>query len=465
MTKPIIVPILLAILIIGYYSFSFPHLQLVFLLIGHISFALILIYRVRKGRLDPLIFFIGIGFFRFGIPGLLTLVTKPPSIWVFGFLGLRPVDWTNGHILAVLGLMSVIIGWIITPKIVLNPRKKVFYKLAVKNDLLSLTTITTFLLSGLSSLIIFIGLNTQWNIKDTILSGVFRTLIIVEGTGVYFWLSLLAIPSSVLISIIMYRRRKWMFMAMLPTVLVSLMLLILGGRARALSATLAGFISLWLIGARFKGRHFKVFAAICLACFVLIIAATGLSYRSGYGMSALSLLSFKSIYSYITLSTWSESAILYSLAAATKVGPGILHGQSFIGIMGPIAEWFGLSRETGAGIFVAETLMGPLPRRWGFHTSLIGDSYLNFGLFAVPLICALFGMWLRLFPKWLKRRFFNEPTLWSALYSLTLVLSMRVFFESIEKLFEMMVVLGYLLLIVVAINLSHSMLMVVRKRI
>jgi hypothetical protein len=114
------------------------------------------------------------------------------------------------------------------------------------------------------------------------------------------------------------------------------------------------------------------------------------------------------------------------LAAAVAVGPGALGGQTFVAsLLWPISQWLALPGRS-PGVFLRETLVGD--QNWGFLLSLGGDSYLNFGAVGVAVAAVVFGGVVKLLYVKFRRRALN-----SAVYALTLVYGLRIYFESIEK--------------------------------
>jgi oligosaccharide repeat unit polymerase len=127
---------------------------------------------------------------------------------------------------------------------------------------------------------------------------------------------------------------------------------------------------------------------------------------------------------------------LHSLAGAAAVGPGSLGGQTFsYNLLWPLSEFLNLPGRSG-GVVVVEELIGFIESRWGFHTTLIGDAYLNFGTLGVFVVTAIFGMIVRIVYAE-----FRQGRVDPAYYSLALIYSIRIFFESIEKFGEGLAVL------------------------
>jgi hypothetical protein len=182
-----------------------------------------------------------------------------------------------------------------------------------------------------------------------------------------------------------------------------------------------------------------------LTVFLLV----GQLYRGGYGINGIKgALSISALFEYVKWAVWVDLGHLHSLAGAVAIGPGVLGGRTFFALLWPLTEILHLPGKS-AGVFIAQTLVDFSKRKWGFHATLIGDAYLNFGLIGVFLVTTIFGMILKtLYVE------FRSGLINNVFYALILVYSTRVFFESIEKYGEMLMVLTCVLLI---INLGQSL--------
>jgi hypothetical protein len=154
----------------------------------------------------------------------------------------------------------------------------------------------------------------------------------------------------------------------------------------------------------------------------------GAMYRGGHGIGALTeSLSLQGIWSYLKYSVFADFGHLHSLAGAIAIGPGVLQGATFFGSLSwPLTEVLSIPARS-AGIYIVETLVGFPQERWGLHASLIGDAYLNFGLFGIMLIMPLFGMLSKLlYAK------FRAGRLNVAIYAFAAVYGAGIFLKSIE---------------------------------
>jgi hypothetical protein len=101
-------------------------------------------------------------------------------------------------------------------------------------------------------------------------------------------------------------------------------------------------------------------------------------------------------------------------------------------------------------VFLAEHFVGfGTGKPWAFHSGLIGDAYLNFGLACVFIATIIFGVLLkRLYIGW------KEGWLHGPVYLLSLLYGTRIFFESIEKFTEAWIVVAMTVVIIRAGQLT-----------
>ena len=168
----------------------------------------------------------------------------------------------------------------------------------------------------------------------------------------------------------------------------------------------------------------------------------GALYRQGTQAEDIVQFSLLGLLDYISEAVWTDLGQLHALAAAVAIGPSVLGGRTFLLLLWPASAILDLSARS-AGIFIVETLLMFGDRRWGFHATLIGDAYLNFGQIGVFITVTIFGMVLNtLYIR------FRKGVINSTFYAISIVYGIRIFFESIEKFGEMLVVLFFALLII-----------------
>jgi len=287
------------------------------------------------------------------------------------------------------------------------------------------------MLVGLAALVVFIVINAS---LGAILTGAIRGTVIQEGTGVYFRFIYMMIAGSILLSAYLLARNKPRI-AFIPVVLCGLFLLPLGGRGRAITPLLAGLLLQWYRKREEKGWpkfRFRIAHAFVLVPSLLLatwLFHFGAMYRGGYGIGALAeSLSLQGNWEHVKSSVFGEFGQLHSLAGAIAIGPGVLEGKTFFASLSwPLSEVLPIPGRS-AGIFIIETLVGfSQERRWGLHASLIGDAYLNFGLFGIMLIMPLFGMLSKLLYAKFRRGRLNP-----AIYVFAAVYGVNLFLKSIE---------------------------------
>ena len=148
------------------------------------------------------------------------------------------------------------------------------------------------------------------------------------------------------------------------------------------------------------------------------------------------IFSLSALADYVNYAVWIDWGQLHSLAGAIVIGPGVLGGQTFsYNLLWPVSQFLDLPGKS-AGVFIVQSLLGESERSWGFHATLIGDAYLNFGILGVLLVTATLGVILKVLYVG-----FRQGQIDSAYYSLAVIYSMRIFFESVEKFGEALVVL------------------------
>jgi len=376
---------------------------------------------------NPLSLISLIGFVRYSCPALLLLAgVEPPKEVADSYqsLGLSDPDWLWAHVLALVSLCGVALGWRLAPA---RRACRLDFSFApgVKHAaILSMA-------AGFAALMAFILKNAS---LGALVTGAMRGVTVEEGTGIYFRLIYLLIAGSIVLSVYLLKREKGII-ALLPVLFCMLALLGLGGRGRALTPVLAGLLLVW-----YRQRERRSWPAISLRVRHLFVALPamvflawlfhfGALYRGGYGLSALPMsLSPQGIGDYIQYSIFAEFGQLHGLAGAVAIGPGVLEGRTFLGSLSwPLSKLMPIPGRS-AGMFIIETLEGfHSERKWGLHASLIGDAYLNFGLAGVLLILPLFGMLARfLYVR------FRAGTLNAALYAFVVIYGVNLFLKSIE---------------------------------
>jgi oligosaccharide repeat unit polymerase len=288
------------------------------------------------------------------------------------------------------------------------------------------------MLVGFMALAAFFVMNAS---MGALTSGEFRGITIQEGTGKYFSMAYLLISSSVLLCCYLLSKGfKWL--ALIPVGVAMLLYWPLGGRGRAMTSVIIGLILLWYQGREHKGWRALSFKPIHLLTVtvgvlcIIIFSHLGAAYRGTSGERAVSdVFSFLELWSYLRRSIYVDLGQLLSLAAAIEIGPAVLEGRSFLGsLTWPLSKFMPIPGRS-AGVYIVEILGGAdKDRKWGVAASLVGDAYLNFGLLGVVAIMVLYGAFLKIL--YLK---FRQGVMHSAIYSLAIVMALKIFMGSIEK--------------------------------
>lgn len=413
------------------------------------AYAVLLLVGVRTARLwqdllNPLGLVLTIGLVRFCIPGLLFLsgIEPPEEVsLLFRMMKLSDNDWRWAHALVLIGLLSVVMGWLLLqPQWSGRQRLKFYLSGGVKYAALA------GMLVGFIAFALFFFSNAS---LDSVTSGGFRGTTIQEGTGKYFRLSYLLMAGSVLFSCyLMGWGKRWVSLA--PVGVSMALYWVLGGRSRAVTALAGGLILLWYLSRERKGwgglilRPAYLIVAPIGAFVAVWLSYVGVLYRGELGVRAFSqALSLTGLWEYVGSSVYVDIGQLHSLAGAIAIGPGVLGGQTFIGALTWPLGKFMLIPGRSAGVFIVDTLVGFKDEQtWGVNASLIGDAYLNFGLGGVVLVMLLYGALLKLL--YLK---FRQGSLHSAIYTLALLSALQAFWVSIEVWPQALITLAFTLML------------------
>jgi oligosaccharide repeat unit polymerase len=397
-----------------------------------LSFAALTVTRFWRDCLNPVSLILVIGFIRFSIPGFLSLQAEP-DLELFQMMRLESEAWILGHALALAGLLGVVMGWLMPMQL---PGRRLIGILAIFRIRSTKGIPCAAILGicvGFAALLLFV--RSHGPILEAVVTGEMRSTEIRQGTGKYFYLGFMLISSSVIFSAYLMRRRYTWWITSLPSILAAGTFWVLGGRARAFVPIACVVLLLWY---RREELKVPVRTAFALALLLLpVLSNIGLSYRGGEGMNSFTqIFSLSALVDYVNYSIWVDWGQLHSLAGAIAIGPGVLGGQTFsYNLLWPLSQFLDLPGKS-AGVFIVQTLVGESEKSWGFHGTLIGDAYLNFGILGVLLVTATLGVILKVLYVG-----FRQGQIDSAYYSLAVIYSMRIFFESVEKFSEALVVL------------------------
>jgi len=338
--------------------------------------------------------------------------------------------------LALLGLLGITIGWLMLGH---TDESRVFQIYERSRSHLSGAIAYSSLagiILGLVALIIFVKSNVS--ITEAVDSGVFRTTQVQQGTGKYFYLSFMLISSSVILTDYFFSRKYAWWLSLGPVAVVMVAFFVLGGRMRSLTSMIAGLLVLRAWRSNAKLSPAAILGLVSIIVLLSMFFFVGGVYRGGAGLAGVSqILSLAAILEYSQQAVLIEYGQLQALAGAAAMDPGVLRGSTFLELLWPLTKLFDFGGKS-AGVFIVQELVGLGDRKWGFHATLIGDAYLNFGLIGVIVVTIVFAMILKIIYRWFKERVIDN-----AVYALVLVYSLRVFFESIEKYGEALIILAF----------------------
>ena len=387
---------------------------------------------------NPLCLVLTVGFVRFFLPGILILSgTNTERVGLFDLMGLTHHDWQWGHALALLGILAVVLGWLLVHARWLTAK---FLKFSINGGV----KYASFagMAVGFAALLAFFVLNAS---LGTILSGEFRSTIIQEGTGKYFFMAYFLIAGSVLCCCYLLNR-GFTWLALVPPALSMLSYWPLGGRGRAVMAVAGGLFLLWYRLRERQGwtkisvRPVYLFTAPLLVFCLIFFLYVGGYYRGNADLQgAPEGISLAGMWGYLTSAIYTDTGQLHSLAGAIAIGPGVLRGHSFIGSLSwPLSKFLPLPSRS-AGVYLVETLVGFVDdRKWALNSSLIGDAYLNFGLLGVVVVMVLFGALLKLL--YLK---FRRGNLHIVIYVLAVLYGVNMMWVSVEVWPQALTVLSF----------------------
>jgi O-antigen polysaccharide polymerase Wzy len=356
-----------------------------------ISYAFVRTMRVWRDPFNPLCLVLAVAFFRFVLPGVLFLSgLEPEEIRFIQALRLSDRDWLLGNTLALVGLLGVILGWL-SIQVCWTRGQQIEFLLTDGVKYAAFAGMTV----GLVALAMFVGSNAS---PDVIASGEFRKTTIQPGTGKFFYLAYFLIAGSVLSSYcLLAKKRGWY--SLVPVLVAALFYSVLGGRNRAMTPVAGGLLLLWYYRREqnswrklsIKPRYFVLIPV--MITFAVWLSWVGLLYRGEFGVRAFAeAMSLTAFWEHVRFTVFGDLGQLHTLAAAIAIGPGVLHGQTFVGALSwPLGMFLSISGKS-AGIFIVETLVGfGDGDKWGLNASLIGDAYLNFGLVGVIIVMLIFG--------------------------------------------------------------------------
>jgi oligosaccharide repeat unit polymerase len=350
--------------------------------------------------INPLIIITGSALFRIGLPGLIYYLQPsiPDEFWIVWL----PIQyWHLGWNLALIGLTSIVLGWTLTPQMLIK-RTKTWTNSMVRilpnyNENIAIVALL-YLIIGISCLVIFFRSNYGSSL-DVLYSGSLRSQEMrVDGTSRYNFLATWLMTSgAVILSAYLaksIKNRRWF--CLIPGLFIFFILTPFGGRIGAMTPLIYGLIILWYQSNKRQIRIFRdSFLITCAFLIANIYSAFVFNYRKGGGLdNAIQALSWDSLSKYFITSFWTESGTLHPFAYATFLGSGVLRGATYPEVFGFFPSiMFGIE-TVRPGAFIVQQLISP-SATWGLHTGIIIDLFLNSGLSMVIIGSLLFGSILR----------------------------------------------------------------------
>jgi hypothetical protein len=297
---------------------------------------------------------------------------------------------------------------------------------------------------GFTSLMLFIRSNAS--VVEAALTGSFRGTVIETGTGKYFHLSLMLNAASMVFAAYLIGSQRFQWTAILPVLVAAGSFWILGGRLRSLTPFLAYLLLRYYKRGPLRLSMKKVLLLVLLGLLLLMVSIIGRIYRGNVPFAEfVGIDSSSGFFDIIYTSLIMDLGLLYAMAGAVAIGPGVLGGKTFLTMLWPLSKILGLGAKS-AGMFVVETLVGfdAGERKWGFQVTLIGDTYLNFGLTGVILLTILFGIVLK--AVYGKFRQGLVPDVFFVLFVIYSIL--YIFYGSIEKFREMLIIFAFAIFVI-----------------
>lgn len=394
---------------------------------------------IYQDRFNLLVLFIIFGLVRLHIPAIIGRYDDP-DVKIFFQLGISAGDWTNGHILGLIGTLSIITGWMISPIIFTSFIRSLLSLLQIgrsSKHLIWVSLAGTAI--GIAGVLSFIQVNGL-SILSAAQSGAFRNTEIQEGTGPLFWVGLIAIGCSSMLAAGLLQNKRSLIIAMLPVAIVVASFWILGGRFRAMTPLISA--ALIVVYHRRMSTYnirviFGLFALVSIAVPYSFYA--GSLYRNGLGISAFqAAANIPLLIEYTSSALSREIGQTFSLAAVVRLEQGALAGQTFNAFLWPISDLFGIAGKS-SGKYIVQSLIGT--DSFGVHPTFIGDIYLNYGVLFIPILLATYGSVLRGLYVTFRAGYMPLP-----MYAVIAIYSLRIYYESIEKYKEFLVIFAFMLL-------------------
>jgi hypothetical protein len=357
--------------------------------------------RGERDWFNPLLLIIATWFLRIGLPALWLAFEPPPAEFIVMF-HLSREHWEQGLALALVGMAAISLGWLIFPHFTRRLGQATVARIerTFRMDARTFLVALAFILLGIVCIVVFLRMNFSSS-SDAIATGAIRKSGRQRegGTSRYSFFAVALITYGSLAAstyLLVLRRSSWR-LGMLPALAGTVVMSIFGGRVLALTPTAYALLVFWY---RSDRRHIGtarvalvgVLGTLFFGFYSIFIAY----YRVGFGFKAAGkVLSIDGLARYLSHTLWYEAGMLHPYAVATVFPPGVLKGASLPATLGFAGTLAGIN-GVRPGAFMVESFFGNNPlHNWGWHTGLVIDTYMNYGLAAVVVVGIAFGMVLR----------------------------------------------------------------------
>lgn len=279
---------------------------------------------------------------------------------------------------------------------------------------------------------------------STIISGDFRRYEIIKNTGYFFYIGLVSIPSGAILITDYFAKNRARY-AFAVAISYMMVFSILGGRVRALILLALWAVQYWKSlyeHSKLKKNRRSIMVLISMALFSLVIFLILGSYRSGVGLSMDLVAGFR-FGEKLLGSFYSEIGLYQSLVSISRYPGELMWTGAWTNVIYPFNHMLGLGSRSG-GVFAVQMGLDDFSsgRAWGFHASIIGDSFLAFGLPSVAIFSFLVGY---LMSESMYR--LRNGKISDALFLLVFLAFVRVTYESMDKIPEIYITLTMYILL------------------
>ena len=417
--------------------------------------------RLYRDIFNPLLVIAMSMVIRILMPALSLLIFGSPKY--LDWMNLWNEEWLMGIVLSLLATNSIIFGYSITPRFLIEA----YTNLAKWLSKYFITTDKKVVLSAKIS--IFIGFvfviifyisqgGSAGAVAELVESGSLRNSAEANGSYRYMYigLGLIYCSSTFLCASFLEKKNRKAFSAFIPSMAGSLLLFPLGGRIVSLNPLIFGLTSFWQIRISNKNLSFSKLIRLLLGIIIFLVYSYFLViYRAGLGAdNVLGAFNVSSFSDYSDSLLWGDISIIPVYALASTHEPGSMGGATYPLVLGILGQFLGIKGEI-PGVFLVQNSFGNGPA-WGPHTGMFVDIYLNSGIGFAIVGCAILGMNLRSIYQGLNN-YFNTP-IFVTLYTLLVWSFYWLFFESI------LAATGIITRVILTLLIQRCIFLIISKR-